>query len=100
MVDEKEPPPFWCAECMTTHAGSCSCAKDVPPGMEVGGCPHCDETEPVKVLFQSAQQSEALGIIADCYQVVCDFRVGGCGSCGGCRKTIEEAINLWNSRHG
>lgn len=32
------------------------------------------------------------------YCVVCCYNSGGCGSCGGIRKTVEEAIEAWNRR--
>ena len=68
-------------------------------------CPHCGNTHTVKVVSSSEMWDEDADgpyMHTDSYAVICDASApdgpGGCGACSGFKFTVDEAVQLWNTR--
>lgn len=62
-------------------------------------CSFCGQ---IKSLIVGDHDRICGGIDPECvlegYAVCCDFSQGGCGATGGYRRTVAEAIKMWNRR--
>ena len=64
---------------------------------ELKKCPFCGNTNIFVGMdweLKGRDESDGTGF----YAVVCNYLNGGCGACGGYRKTKDEAIIAWNKR--
>lgn len=57
-------------------------------------CPFCGESNSATI-----DEEDNIDLSENSYySVVCNYRKGGCGSSSGYKETIEEAVELWNTR--
>lgn len=65
---------------------------------EIRECPFCGSEELI-ISEYFPQENEVYIYFSKRYAIKCDYNEGGCGVEGTHCKSLEEAIELWNTRH-